>query len=596
VSGHQKTMLALIFIVVLYGFFHFGLAADSWAVTAVQAVILAALLFLLITPFETEIKTEVESSKDSGEREKISGQDLERNGKELEIIKELSDSFYVKNRVDAEKDFTLFLSKILTIIKKTFAARTAAIIFLDEHVNKASVRSIVSDDENIDKNASCEPGKGVIGKVLEKKTSFLTNKIDDAGEELPYYRDAGAAVSALASPIFIENEIVGVLTIDSREQNAFNQDDIQLFETYSGVVSEIVINYHNLFEFENSARLFSSFYEVSRGLNSNLKFDEILDLLLSIVKRVFQYERITIVSFQTGHEQAEIIRVVGQVDDFPEGMKFPLDEGLTGLVMRKRKVLRVADMEKGEYFMARYHNQEKTNYGLRSFLAAPISYHDFCFGAISIECKRPNQYSERHERILLMLANNFGVALERSYVLEQLESLATTDGLTKLYNYRSFSQRLNEEIERALRYNMKFSLLILDLDHFKKVNDTYGHLAGDLVLKKIADTIRASTRAIDFIARYGGEEFAVILIEASLNDSLISAERIRENVENLDITYKDKKINITVSIGAVEFFEHPRDPQELITRADNALYRAKAGGRNRIEAYQEEQSYSRKES
>ena len=102
-----------------------------------------------------------------------------------------------------------------------------------------------------------------------------------------------------------------------------------------------------------------------------------------------------------------------------------------------------------------------------------------------------------------MLANNFGVALERSYVLEKLELLATTDGLTGLYNYRSFSQRLPEEIERAMRYNMRFSLLMLDLDHFKNVNDTYGHIAGDLVLKKVAELIKESTRGIDFVSRYG---------------------------------------------------------------------------------------------
>ncbi|MFC1733436.1 GGDEF domain-containing protein, partial [candidate division KSB1 bacterium] len=208
------------------------------------------------------------------------------------------------------------------------------------------------------------------------------------------------------------------------------------------------------------------------------------------------------------------------------------------------------------------------------------------------EHRKPHIYSERHERILVMLANNFSVALERCHALTQLESLATTDGLTQLYNYRSFSIRLSEEIERSLRYKLKFSLLMLDLDHFKNVNDTYGHLAGDLVLKKVAEEIKLSTRAIDFIARYGGEEFAVILIESDIEDALVIAGRIRKNIESLKMTYNDEIVSITISIGGVEFRGSPRIPQELIERADKALYKAKMNGRNRIETYQEKEAES----
>jgi len=583
-SDHPKIALFLIALTSGYGFFHFGLEPSSWLVTAWRIIALILLFFLLISPFSSPIKTKENHEEESSEPPDQTQQNIvkERNNADLEIIKELSDQFYVKSKKKSEKDFTLFLTKILTIINQTFAANTSSIFLLNQNTNKVTLKSIVSNIDNISKDVKLVPGADIIGIVLNNNSPCLINNIENAHELLPYYNEKDAALSVIAAPITIEGEIIGVLTIDSTDNEAFNNDDIQLVEIYSGVFAEIMVNFNNLFEFENSVRIFSSFYEVSRGLNSNLKFEEIIDLLVHIIQKIFQYDRITIVQYEPGDNHAKITRVIGQDDIFPKGTVFPIEEGLTGWVIRKQKPLRVADIERDEYFMPRYNKQEKTNYKLRSFLAAPISYNDLCFGAVCIECCQSNQYKDRHERVLTMLANNFGVALERSYMLKKLESLATTDGLTGLYNYRSFIHRLSEEIERALRYNLKFSLLLLDLDFFKKVNDTYGHLAGDLVLKKIAEMLKAGTRTIDFIARYGGEEFTIILIESNLPDSLITAERIRKSIENMEIVFNNEKIKITISIGAVEFSEHQRDPKELMTIVDNALYRAKKAGRNRI--------------
>ena len=589
ISRNQKAVLFLLTVAAAYGFFPYGLETVPWAVTAVRVCVLLLFLTALISPLK---KPDTDSSgtktpppeTDETKAAPPPGPFVQ-NGNDIEIIRELSDQFYVKSRKDTEKDFTLFLEKILTIVKKTFAAQSSALFLVNPHNNTVTLKSIVSDRATVSLNETFPPDSGIIGEVLNGNSAYFKEHIGNAAETLHYYREPDAAVTALAAPVFVDKEAIGILTVDSAEENAFTEDDIHLVETYGGVVAEVIVNYNNLFEFENSARIFSSFYEVSRGLNSNLKFDEVLDLLISILEQIFKFDRITISQYESGGDQAEVIRVRGQMDDFPEGFRFQLVEGLNGWVIRKQKPLRVADMEKGDLFMPRYSKEEKTNYELRSFLAAPISYHDFCFGAVSIENRKPNAYKERHERILVMLANNFGVALERSYVLEQLESLATTDGLTKLYNYRSFVQRLNEETERSLRYKMKFSLLMLDIDFFKKVNDTYGHLAGDQVLKNVAEIIKASTRGIDFCARYGGEEFAVILIEAALDDALISAERIRRNIQNMVVPFNNQQIGVTISIGAVEFSEEEHDQQTLIDHADKALYKAKEGGRNRIMTY-----------
>ena len=128
---------------------------------------------------------------------------------------------------------------------------------------------------------------------------------------------------------------------------------------------------------------------------------------------------------------------------------------------------------------------------------------------------------------------------------------------------------------------------MLDIDHFKEFNDTYGHLVGDNILKHISKIITQSKRSIDFVARYGGEEFSVILLETGLDEAIALAERIRKNIESSRTRYNDHTYSVTISIGIAEYKRQMKNPEELISQADQALYRAKAEGRNRVETYKE---------
>ncbi len=167
--------------------------------------------------------------------------------------------------------------------------------------------------------------------------------------------------------------------------------------------------------------------------------------------------------------------------------------------------------------------------------------------------------------------------------LQYLEELSTHDGLTHLYNHRAFGNLLREELERSQRHGHAFCLLMIDLDRFKAVNDSYGHPAGDKALRSVANLISKEAREVDKVARYGGEEFALILPETGREGGLQIAERIRKSADHHTFWIgKAKKIRLTVSIGVSEY---PRDAQsedKLIAAADGALYAAKQGGRNRV--------------
>lgn len=168
---------------------------------------------------------------------------------------------------------------------------------------------------------------------------------------------------------------------------------------------------------------------------------------------------------------------------------------------------------------------------------------------------------------------------------EQLYDAALRDGLTKAFNRRHFLEQLQSELAFAQRHKTPLALIMLDIDFFKKVNDTYGHLAGDAVLVRFAKIIGGTLRAEDVLARYGGEEFGVICRGTALDQAVVLAERLRLLVEQTDFTFGGQKIPVTSSMGVAAFPEHPADtPAALIAAADEALYAAKHGGRNRVEA------------
>ncbi|MGH9869726.1 MAG: diguanylate cyclase [Candidatus Polarisedimenticolia bacterium] len=168
---------------------------------------------------------------------------------------------------------------------------------------------------------------------------------------------------------------------------------------------------------------------------------------------------------------------------------------------------------------------------------------------------------------------------------DKVRTLSQTDDLTGMYNRRYLSQRLQEEFARARRYGQTLACIVLDIDHFKKINDTYGHAAGDEALRQVAAIIRSHVRKSDLAVRYGGEEFLLVLFENDRNGALRVAERIRADVETRGVVWKNERLPVTVSSGVSLFPEEGiTGPDELIARADHALYSAKSSGRNMVRA------------
>jgi diguanylate cyclase (GGDEF)-like protein len=227
----------------------------------------------------------------------------------------------------------------------------------------------------------------------------------------------------------------------------------------------------------------------------------------------------------------------------------------------------------------------------RSAVIAPLVLGDELLGIISLCSARVQAFTEADKRLLKSFANTTTAALRNAMLHAEVQKLAVTDSLTDVYNRRGFFSFGRREIERALRFGRSLSVILIDIDNFKDINDTYGHGVGDQVLRIVADRLKASVREIDILGRYGGDEFVILLPETEGPAASAAAERIRFHLAE-PIAIKGAApslegvrsfLNITASLGIANLSGHPQDLSSLIARADVAAYAAKQSGRNRIE-------------
>ncbi len=251
-------------------------------------------------------------------------------------------------------------------------------------------------------------------------------------------------------------------------------------------------------------------------------------------------------------------------------------EGLTGEVMRGGETLRVADLQARwrDYGIPDVYNDP----AIHSWMGTPLSVHDEVIGVLNVQAEAPGAYSAEQARVFETIAAQAAVAIQNA----RLYALATVDGLTGLYVRRYFDLRLRDEVRLAARYGSEFSVLMLDIDDFKDLNDAHGHQAGDRVLAEVAEVVRQTVRASDIPCRYGGEEFTVIMPRTPVAEALGVAERVRAGVAAHRVAFDGAELGVTVSVGVAGFAAGARTVADVVRRADEALYRAKAAGKNRV--------------
>jgi len=326
--------------------------------------------------------------------------------------------------------------------------------------------------------------------------------------------------------------------------------------------------------------------DTAAALNSALELDEVIDVILTNIGRVVPHDTLDI--YLVGeHNIARVARCSGY-DEISPGLK----DAVMALELPVATTPNLRMMaETGRPCLVDDLSQFEWNHLIddawaHSYLGAPIRVEGKAVGFLSLLAARPGYFTPEQAERLMAFANQAAVALQKVRLIESLHRLATTDALTGLANRRHFMEQAEREFEHARRYFAPLSALMLDIDHFKQVNDTYGHAAGDAVLRMVAEVCAAALRKVDVIGRYGGEEFAALLPETRLKDAARVAERLALAVSDLPFDIQGRLLHVTVSVGVAEALGPGDTLARMIDRADQAMYRAKQAGRNRVVVFE----------
>jgi eukaryotic-like serine/threonine-protein kinase len=261
------------------------------------------------------------------------------------------------------------------------------------------------------------------------------------------------------------------------------------------------------------------------------------------------------------------------------GLRFPvLDDNPNSVVMETGKPYILGDAVKAHSSF----RQDGPHNHIRSWLGVPLNARGRVIGLLAIDSTQLNYFTANHVKTVTTFADHVAVALENARLFEEIQNIALTDALTGLYNRRGLFEIGHIEFTRTRRLERPFSVIMLDIDRFKLINDRYGHPVGDQVLQSLASELMSTVRGSEIVGRYGGEEFAIFLSGSDGVTAMKLAERIRVTIEKTSFYAEEEQIRLTISLGVAECNENSPNLETLIARADQALYVAKHKGRNQV--------------
>lgn len=342
-------------------------------------------------------------------------------------------------------------------------------------------------------------------------------------------------------------------------------------------------------ELQKSLYNISILYNISQAVNFIDDLKRLLQVILSKALVTLEAEKGSLMLYDYTSNSLQVKVVYGLADKRVEeninnGLiqcsQIKAGEGVAGTVFLEKKAI-ITNLGSND---PRFVNKDSLP-NVQSLLCVPLIAKGETIGVINISNKKNNKlFNQKDLEFMTSLSNQAAIAIDNAKLYE----LATKDGLTKLYISRHFYTLLENEIRRCSRYKHKMSLLMLDIDNFKNINDTYGHLIGDQILRELSNEISQTVRKIDIPARYGGEEFIVILPETTKEDAVIIAERLRVNISKIKVKAKeDTYISPTTSIGVCQYPMDGEDAKTLINSADTALYHSKHNGKNIVSIFGE---------
>jgi diguanylate cyclase (GGDEF)-like protein len=326
------------------------------------------------------------------------------------------------------------------------------------------------------------------------------------------------------------------------------------------------------------------FQELGKALTSSLQLDQVLRTIMEKIDEFLRPDNWSLLLLDEEKQELYFELAVGKASQALKDVRIKMGQGIAGWVAQHQETVVVPDTTKDTRFFSKV--DEKTKTETQSIVAVPVRFRDTCLGVIElINCMGPDGFDPRDLKLLEALSDFAAIALENARHVKKIHELTITDDCTSLYNARHMGFILETEIYRSQRYNYEFSIVFIDLDHFKQVNDTHGHLVGSRLLAEIGNALKEHCRLIDFAFRYGGDEFVILLPQTSKENALNVARRLHKLVrETTWLVPQGLNIKLTPSVGVASYPADSRTKEGLLHLADEAMYLVKNTRRDSVAA------------
>jgi diguanylate cyclase (GGDEF)-like protein len=465
-------------------------------------------------------------------------------------------------------DLDEVLQQILIIAGDFFHLENVAILLLDKETNTLRPRCAVGWDEGCDK--ICLPlGTGITGMAaLEKRPRYAP----DVSKDAHYVPSTKNTRSELAVPLMVRDEVVGVLDCQSENLDHFDGEMIDLLTLFSTQCSMALQN-ARLYSLERRRALqLEAINAIAQQTTAVLELKELLSKVCLLIQHAFQISHVAVLLKDEDHVvlRAHYGELTAQIE---EGGRLSAAEGLWGQALLKGHTVIANDIKQ-------HHGPGGFYLETRSRMCIPLVAFGQTLGVLVLDSDKKGAFNAHDRQPLESVADICATAIQNAHYVERVKQLAYLDGLTGIFNRRYFEIRILEEFERARRFGTGMAVLMVDIDQFKRLNDEFGHLLGDEVLRQVSSIFHQHVRKIDVVCRYGGEEFAILLSQTDTEQALTVAEKLRRLIDQCQFPGVPRPV--TISAGVASFPEDGNTRDELVRAADAGLYAAKQAGRNRV--------------